>query len=244
MRSISAISRSSSTLRQILLAVTLYIRCVLSARFDLFALRVSYHDASAPSTSSAYVNALALRRLDVLADEVRANRHLALAASTSTANPTDSGRPRSESHRARHARCGPYRGRHRRARRAFFERKRDVTADQPRVAGRALFVIAIRRDIERAYRDLALPRHRAGDALRERRAAAHDADQHDIVAPPLRSAISIAMRLTERPTCALSSATLDAALIAAPKKNPGCKNSRVGKHTLSLSFLFAISVAD
>jgi hypothetical protein len=37
---------------------------------------------------------------------------------------------------------------------------------------------------------------------------------------------------------------LDAVLIATPKKNPGCKNSRVGKHTLSLSFLFAISVAD
>jgi hypothetical protein len=49
--------------------------------------------------------------------------------------------------------------------------------------------------------------------------------------------------LSERPTCAASSAMLDAALIAKTKKNPGCKNSRVHMRTLSLSYLFAISVA-
>jgi hypothetical protein len=36
---------------------------------------------------------------------------------------------------------------------------------------------------------------------------------------------------------------LGAALIATPKKNPDCENSRVREYTISLSYLFAISVA-
>ena len=54
---------------------------------------------------------------------------------------------------------------------------------KPRIAGRALAVVAIGRDVQRADRNLALAvgAKFVGDTLGERRAAPDDSDQHDIV---------------------------------------------------------------
>src|SRR5579871_1974162 len=145
-------------------------------------LRFAYEDAvEAVHLAQLDVNPLTFRGRNILADVVRANRHLALAA-------IDQHR---ELNRFGAAQIGNRAKR--RAHRAAgvehiideddafaIERKRDVATDETRVAGRAFFIIAVRGNIEGAGRDIGHPHfaQRFEQAFGKRSTAAHDANEH------------------------------------------------------------------
>src|SRR5580704_14758348 len=130
-----------------------------------------------------YEHPLTLGRRDVLADEVRANRHLALAA-------IDQHRELNRFGAAQIGNCAERRA-HRAAgvehvidkNDAFaVERERDVAAEQTWIAGRALLVIAIRGNIEGADGNLGQPNllEREDEAFGECRTAPDNPNQHEV----------------------------------------------------------------
>src|SRR5208283_4309431 len=172
MRSISAIPRSSIE---------------TTSNFGSLAmlLRFAYQDpVETIDFAQLDVNALALGGWNILADEIGANWHLALAAIDQhrELNRFGTAEIRYRTEGGTHGAPGVEHiidEDHALA----IERERDVAPDEARIARRALLVVAIGRDIEGADRDV---RHadlaqRFDETLGQCRAATHDADEHQVI---------------------------------------------------------------
>src|SRR5271170_964810 len=153
--------------------------------FPSFCMSISDYDRiGAVDLRESHVNALTMRCLDILAYVIGANRNFALSA-------IDQHR---ELNRLRTAevRDGVERGTHgspgiqhvvNQHDPLGVQRKRNIAAEQPWIAGQALAIVAIGRNIKRADRNLALTvgAQLDSDPLGERGAAPDDTDQHHVV---------------------------------------------------------------